>query len=400
VSKSSYRWVVLAAFAVVGGLSQMLWLNFAPILVLIQERYGVSELVASQLILVFPLLYVVLSFPAGRLTDSRGYRFTTGLGAVLMAGFALLRIFDGSFYTLLVAQIGIAVAQPFANNGVTKLVGDWFEPEHGAVATGLATVGMFAGMALAMGATPPLVTAFGLAGAMAVFAAITVAGAAAWLVLAKPGPYGHTEEAHAALPWQPLLKNRSLLLVYALAFLGLGFFNGLTTWLEGILLPNGFDAEKAGMAGAVLIVGGIVGAAVVPALSDAMRKRKPLLIACSAVALALLVPFCTGRDYTALLVLGGLIGFFFLPAFALLLEICAELAGEAQAGTATGFLMLAGNAGGVVIATAMALVKGAEPTFIKAVWLLVGVLALAIVPAVLIPETFGGRRRSDEAEGR
>lgn len=387
---TSYRWVVLAAFAIVAGLSQMLWLNFAPILNHIQHRYGVSELLASQLILVFPLLYVVLSIPAGRLTDLRGYRFTTGLGAVMMAVFSLVRIFDDSFYILLVAQLGIAVAQPFAVNGVSKLVGDWFEPEHGAVATGLATVGMFAGMALAMGATPPLVEAWGLRGAMAAFAVLTVAGAAAFLLLAKPGPHGETQDP-ADLSWRTLVSDRRLVLVYVMAFLGLGFFNGLTTWLEGILLPNGIDAQQAGMVGAALIVGGMVGAAVVPAISDAIRRRKPLLIACSATAAVMLIPLCTQRNYDMLLVLGALMGFCFLPAFALLLEICAELAGEEQAGLATGLLMLAGNAGGVVVSVAMAMVKGDAPTFIRAVWLLLLVLGAALVPALLLPETFGGK---------
>jgi predicted MFS family arabinose efflux permease len=392
----SYRWVVLGVFALVAGISQMLWLNFAPILVLVQKTYGLSELAASQLILIFPLLYVVLSIPAGALTDRRGYRYATGLGAVIMAVFSLLRIFDGSFITLLVAQIGIAAAQPFVVNGVSKLVGDWFEPEHGAIATGLATVGMFAGMALAMGATPPLVARFGMSGAMAVFAAITVAGAVAFLGFAKPGPYGGMQTAgEGTVQWRRLLTDRNLVLLYGIAFLGLGFFNGLTTWLEGILLPNGIDSEQAGMVGAALIVGGIVGAAVIPAISDAIRRRKPLLIACSLIAAVALFPLCTGRDYTVLLVVGALTGFFFLPAFALLLEMCAELSGEEQAGAATGFLMMAGNAGGVAVSVAMVLVKGDEPTFIRAVWLLLGVLLAAALPAFWVPETFGGAARND-----
>src|SRR5258706_6869242 len=55
------RWAVLGVYAVIVGVSQMLWLNFAPLLSLVQTRYGVSELTASMLLLVFPLLYVVLS---------------------------------------------------------------------------------------------------------------------------------------------------------------------------------------------------------------------------------------------------------------------------------------------------------------------------------------------------
>src|SRR5262245_1134069 len=107
------RWAVLAAYTLVVGISQMLWLNFAPLVSLVQSRYAVSELTASLLILVFPLLYVVFSLPAGALTDARGYRFAVGLGALGMTAGAALRIFDQRFAFLLAGQIVVAVAQPY-----------------------------------------------------------------------------------------------------------------------------------------------------------------------------------------------------------------------------------------------------------------------------------------------
>ena len=75
------RWWVLAAYAWLMGMSQLLWLSFAPLLGQIQTRYGVSEFTAGLLLLVFPLLYVLLSLPAGTLADRRGYRYAVGLGA-------------------------------------------------------------------------------------------------------------------------------------------------------------------------------------------------------------------------------------------------------------------------------------------------------------------------------
>ena len=51
-----YRWVVLAVYTLVAGLSQLLWLNFAPLLTTVEQRYGVSELWASTLVMAFPLL--------------------------------------------------------------------------------------------------------------------------------------------------------------------------------------------------------------------------------------------------------------------------------------------------------------------------------------------------------
>ncbi|MEO6952882.1 MAG: MFS transporter, partial [Polyangia bacterium] len=163
------RWIVLAAFALVAGVTQMLWLNFAPLIGLVQQRYGVSELAASSLVLVFPLVYVLLSIPAGMLIDARGYRYTVAVGAIVGAAFAGLRIWDTSFTVLLVAQVGISVAQPFVVNGIGKLVADWFDEAEGAIANGVGTMGMFLGMAAGMAATPALVESVGLRSTMTVF---------------------------------------------------------------------------------------------------------------------------------------------------------------------------------------------------------------------------------------
>ena len=82
--------------------------------------------------------------------------------------------------------------------------------------------------------------------------------------------------------------------------------------------------------------------------------------------------------------------FFFLPAFALLLDICAALAGEARAGSATGMLMLAGNGGGVLVIVAMALLRDGTGTWDAANILLGGLLFVAAVGAMFLPETGAG----------
>jgi nitrate/nitrite transporter NarK len=86
--------------------------------------------------------------------------------------------------------------------------------------------------------------------------------------------------------------------------------------------------------------------------------------------------------------LGAALGFFFLPAYALLLEMCSELAGRASAGYATGLLMLAGNAGGVVTIVAMDAVKGTDGSYRPSVWLLLGLLMVAIALSLVVSETF------------
>src|SRR5262249_34250971 len=157
---------------------------------------------------------------------------------------------------------------------------------------------MFIGMAAGLAATPPLVAAWGLRGAMNFFAAVTGAVAAAFLLVARPNPSSAaTDEPPGSL--RALLRDRRLLLVFAMSFLGLGAFNGLTTWLEGILAPQGLDSEQAGTVGGVLIVGGIVGSVVIPLLSDKLRRRKPFLLGCVAAGVLLLHPLCSVAEFGA-----------------------------------------------------------------------------------------------------
>jgi len=250
-------------------------------------------------------------------------------------------------------------------------------------------MGMFLGMAVGLSVTPLLVADLGLRGAMVVFTIVSALAAVAFIAVARENPDAPpappAPSARADLV--ALIRDPRLLLLFALAFLGLGAFNGLTTWLEEILAPQGFDSESAGTVGGVLIVGGIVGAVVVPLLSDRLRRRKPFVIACTAVAVATLYPLGTLAGHTAVLVLGAAFGFFFLPAFALLLDMSAQLAGEARAGSATGILMLVGNAGGVVVPLAMQAVKGEAPTFRAGVVLLVALLGLTFLLSFAATET-------------
>ena len=391
----SNKWVVLGCFSAAAGLSQFLWLNFAPILSLIQKRFSISESQASLLLLVFPLIYVFLSIHAGAMTDKKGYRASLLFGTALMAVFSALRIYFESFWLLFVAQVGIAIAQPYVVNAVSKLVLDWFGKDQEAMATGLGTMGMFIGMSLGMAATPPLVESIGIERTMALFCAVSVIVFLACLRWVIPNPAkNQTIELTTQSFWadsKVLFKNGDLVAIFMISFLGLGYFNGLTTWLEPILAPRGMNSVQAGIVGGVLIFGGIFGAAIIPALSDKTKKRKPFLILCVAVGLIALYPFTMSSNYSFVLILAAIQGFFFLPAYALLLEMASELSGPKLAGSATGILMLTGNAGAVIVIVAMEAIKGDQPTFDRSILLLLGLLALALVFSLKIRETFHKR---------
>lgn len=379
---SPKRWLVLGAFVLVALVTQLLWLNFAPLIGYVERTYAVDEGTASLLVLVFPLLYVVFSVHSGRLIDRRGYRWTVGMGATVTAVCSLVRLDVSHFPSLLVGQIGIAVAQPYVVNGVAKLVADWFAGDEAVLGNGLGTVGMFLGMALGMATTPALVDAYGLQLTMGANAAVAIAAAVVWWLVCEER--GVAEAEHPS-PMGVLLRNRHLVHITVLALLGLGFFNGLTTWLEQLLAPRGINAEQAGLVGGAIIVGGILGAIVIPATADHFLKRKLPLLACVAFATAFTGWAMVATSYGQLLAAGALLGFAFMPAFALLLTMCSEVVAARDNGAATSLLMLAGNGGGVlvIVATPMMGAWTSRGPFL----FLVAVAAAALLLAVPLPET-------------
>jgi predicted MFS family arabinose efflux permease len=330
---------------------------------------------------------VLLSVHAGALIDAKGYKFAIGMGALLMAAFSCLRIYTESFWVLLVAQTGISLGQPYVVNAVTKLVLDWFPQEQAVLATGLGTVGLFVGMAIGLAATQPSVEALGYGGSMAAFAALTCVSCVAFFFLCKTrGTQAQGASAGISMAFLSKLKDRHLLPLFIISFLGLGFFNGLTSWIEAILATNGIDSARAGIVGAALIVGGIAGSIAIPALSDQLKRRKPFLLLSIGAAAATLIPLCRSGDYSLLLLFGFLQGFFFLPAYALLLDMTSLEAGERWAGSATGVLMMIGNGGGVIVIFLMGWMKGEQAGFPTALPFLFALLILSAGTAFLTRE--------------
>ncbi len=364
----------------------MLWLNFAPLLSLVEQKFSVSENLAGLLLLVFPLIFVFLSFPAGKIIDQKGYRFALVWGSAVMAIFAGGRIFTDNFYGLLLCQIGIALAQPFVMNAISKLVLDWFDEEEATVATGLGTMGMFIGMAAGLALTPLWVEKYGFQGSMIVNFLLS---GLAWLLcflLLRENSHPHLTVTQQSGKTKILMSQKEFQKLTFLSFAGMGFFNGLTTWLEPILIPNGLSATQVGIIGAIIIIGGIIGSIIVPWLAEFKKTRKPFLVLSGLGVLITLIPFSHNHDYFSVASLGFAQGFFFLPALALMLDWGGQMAGEELAGTAAGILMLAGNIGAVVVIIMMQVVRGDSPTFEPAIIFLMGLMTLTLLVSALLKE--------------
>ena len=105
------RWRVIYAYAAVAASTQVLWLTFAPITTETAHHYGVSKAAVGWLAEIFPLLYVVLALPAGRLLD-RWFRPALAAGGALTALGGLVRLGGEAAFLALaaVAAAGLPLA--------------------------------------------------------------------------------------------------------------------------------------------------------------------------------------------------------------------------------------------------------------------------------------------------
>jgi len=350
-----YRWVVLLAFMFVVAINQLLWITFAPITGSAATYYGVSDLGIGFLSMVFMIVYIVISIPASWIIDTYGIRVAVGVGAAMTGIFGLLRGLLAHDYTLvLIAQIGIAIGQPFILNAVTTVAARWFPIRERATAAGLGSLSMYLGIVVALVLTPYLATQSEIRGMLLTYGIVSAMAVIVFFALVRerpPTPPCRPDQQERSLVFDGLqesLRMRDFALLMVIFFVGLGVFNAVTTWIEDIVRPRGFSTIQAGNMGGLMIVGGIIGAIVIPLLSDHHRKRTPYLLLAVIGATLGLVGITFATSYGFLLVSAFVFGFFLLSAGPVGFQYAAEVTHPAPEGTSNGLLLLMGQISGII----------------------------------------------------
>src|SRR5512143_2128660 len=243
-----YRWLVLAVFMFINLTIQILWITYAPITGPAAKFYGVSDLLIGLLAMSFMIAFIPLSIPVSWVIDTYGFRLAVSIGAVLMGVFGLLRGFAGASYMLVLwSTIGIAIAQPFLLNAWTKVPAQWFAIEERATAVGLVTLANLVGTALGMVLTPILTATISIPTVQLIYGGIAAFSSVLFIALARetpptpPGPAGSEVRALMLDGLKHALTVKPFMLYLFVSFIGLGIFNGVTTWVERIVSPRGFD---------------------------------------------------------------------------------------------------------------------------------------------------------------
>jgi MFS family permease len=395
----AYRWVVLGAFMAINLTIQVLWICFAPIGGPAAQYYQVSDMRIGFLAMVFMVVYIPAAIPASWLIDRWGLYKGVGLGAVLLGVFGLLRAFFARDYNLVMAcTVGIALAQPLLLNSYTTLAAKWFPQNERASASGLAMAANFIGTTIGLMLTPYLTTRFGIQSMQTIYGVAAALSALAFLALARerpptpPGPSEEDDRPPMLDSLKTILRRREAWLGMFIFFVGVGVFNGLATWIENIVRPKGLNIEQAGIVGGMLLIGGIVGAAVIPALSDRYRRRKPFMLLGMICAIPGLVGFTFFNDYHLLLLSVFVLGFFMMGLGPVGYQYGAEITYPAPEGASNGLFVLAGQLS-VVFIFGMEAMKDRFGSFTPSLLLGVGLMVIDCILISRLKESAGPATR-------
>ena len=384
-----YRWVVLGVFMFVNVTIQTLWIAYAPITGPAAQFYGVTDLQIGLLAMTFMIVFIPLSIPVSWAIDTYGFHTAVGLGAIIMGIFGITRGLAGDNYTLvLISTIGLAISQPFLLNAWTKVPAQWFSIEERASAVGLVTLASLVGTALGMVLTPILIESVSIPTVQLIYGGVAALSAVLFVVFARehpptpPCPPGLEVRALMLDGLKHAFKVKDFVLYLAVAFIGLGLFNGVNTWVEDIIRPRGFTPTDAGTLGAVLLVGGLLGAVIIPPFSDRQHQRKKFLLLGVVLSIPGLIGLTFATSFWLLLVSGFALGFFLISTGPIGFQYAAEITFPTPEGTSNGLIQLFGQAA-VIFVYIMAALKTGDGSFTVSLLLAVGLL---IVSAAIITQ--------------
>ena len=374
---SSKRWGVLAAYALLAACTQLLWLSFAAVDTRSAAVMKVDLGAVGDLAAVFPFVYIVLALPTGRWLDMR-FAQALGVGALLTGGGALIRLVaPTSFGWQLAGQLVIAAGQPLVLNSITKVAARYFAPAERATAISLGTASLFVGILAAVLMAGPLFDAGGLPLLLGVQAVPAVLATVLVLVVLRTPP-AFPDDPSVSLSLRWLAGDRFMWVLAALVFIGMGTYNAVATWLQPILAHFG-EGGAAGNLIAVMTFAGIIGAAVLPTPIAARNRRREMLLAALIVSAVSFVAIAFNHNLVWLGVWLFAQGFLLLASLPVVLDWSDVHGGPERQGAAVGFLMMAGNLGGLLLVLVVQALIGNAYLALGAM----AVVAVAGLPVVL-----------------
>jgi Na+/melibiose symporter-like transporter len=241
------------------------------------------------------------------------------------------------------------------------------------MAAGLSTLAQYLGIIIAMLVTPGLVGSdpdkpgygTGFETMLWIYGIISLSASILGILLIREHPpTPPSDEAYVRHSFRKglnhLLRQKDMLITMFLFLVGLGIFNAVSSMTDAIAAHARIE-DSNGLIGGLMLIGGIIGALILPALSDKFRKRKPFLVICIAgmipglagLAFAGNLGLAPEGVYAISLVSSFILGFFVMSAGPIGFQYAAEVSHPAPESISQGVLLWLGQITGLLFVAGM-----------------------------------------------
>lgn len=298
-------------------------------------------------------VYTVMQVPAGLLIDRYGTRLVVAVGGAVTSAGTLLLAWAPGFGLAAVGPLLVGLGTSGIFVGLLKSNATWFPERHYGVVTGITMFVGNLGSIVAEGPSAVLLTVFTwrsiflvvglLAAATTVLVLVVVRDspeAAGYPdVLPRPAAPAEAEPANGRHRLRSALASRQVWLVFFAVIGTNGTFYAFSGLWGVPVLTDSFGLSNAA-ASAYTTIGLVVygcGNILLGLLSDRLGRRRPVILVCSASAVAgwagfAFLPWSPGWSAVVLYALVGLAGAQVVPAFAAVKESTAPSAAATALG--------------------------------------------------------------------
>jgi MFS family permease len=147
--------------------------------------------------------------------------------------------------------------------------------------------------------------------------------------------------------------------------------------VETIIRPRGFTPTDAGTLGALMLIGGVLGAVIIPPFSDKQHKRQRYLMLGFALAIPGMVGLTYAQSLPVLFASAFSLGFFLVSANPVGMQYVAEITYPTPEGTSNSLIQLFGQAS-VVFVYVMEALKTGDGSFTPSLWLAIALMLLSL----------------------
>lgn len=358
------RWFILSVLCLLNCSNSMQWLTFAPVADLTAADLQVSLDQVNWLSLVYMVVAIPLSLISTWMLDTLGLRLTLILGSWLNMIGSVMRVVGvlsivpewALFPVVMTGQTLGAVAQPLVIFSPTKLAALWFPDHQRATANMIASMSNPLGLLFANVLSPLIISKTNnLFLLLLIYAipAIVVCFLATVGIRESvpPTPPSAGAETSSSEPFlqgiKLLMKNKAYLILLVCFGSGIAIFTCFFTLLEQILCIKGYTNDFAGVCGALFIVFGVIGAALLGLFVDKTKrfteatKINMCLTSLACTAFAVVSQLREQKAVVgAVCALFGLFGFSIYPVSMELSVECSYPVGEA---TSAGLVFISGQ---------------------------------------------------------